>query len=287
MKYTKPATTYQEQITILKKRGLIIDDEARAIDILQNISYYRLSAYYLPFQSSSDTFKKEIHFDDIVALYEFDRHLRDLLWDAIESIEISIRTQITYHFGHTYGIFGYTEPSNFHKKFQHAEWLNKLNENIKRSHEVFIEHYHEKYAEEMNLPIWMISEIVPFGQLSQLFHGLQKKDKQAISHMRYKVDQLILVSWLHSLSYIRNLCAHHARIWNRILAIKPMIPRNEKVWSAMSNEKIFSILLVIKKLMSMSDEWVEWRENFIKLIDSSKNINLKAMGFPDNWKELL
>jgi abortive infection bacteriophage resistance protein len=287
MKYTKPATTYKEQINILKTRGLIVDNEARALDVLQNISYYRLSAYYLPFQLGRDAFKKGTHFDDIVALYEFDRHLRDMLWDAIESIEISVRTQITYHLAHTYGVFGYVNAQNFHKKFKHAEWMGKLAENINRSHEVFIKHYHEKYTEETNLPIWMVTEVAPFGQLSQLFHGLQKKDKQAIAHMKYALDQLLLTSWLHTLSYIRNLCAHHARVWNRTVSIKPMIPRNEQAWQKINNQKIFFVLLIIKKLMSMTEEWQEWQAGFIKLIDSNPAINLNAMGFPDDWKKQL
>jgi abortive infection bacteriophage resistance protein len=165
--------------------------------------------------------------------------------------------------------------------------MGKLAENINRSHEVFIKHYHEKYTEETNLPIWMVTEVVPFGQLSQLFHGLQKKDKQAIAHMRYALDQLLLTSWLHTLSYIRNLCAHHARVWNRTVSIKPMIPRNEQAWQKINNQKIFFVLLIIKKLMSMTEEWQEWQAGFIKLIDSNPAINLKAMGFPDDWKKQL
>jgi len=211
--------------------------------------------------------------------------LRDLLWDAIESIEISIRTQLTYHLAHKYGAFGYTDPGNFNSNFNHSEWLERLKENIERSREVFIKHYLAKYNEENNLPLWMATEVISFGQLSTLFSGLRKEDKQAISHEKYKLDQFVLSSWCHTLVYIRNLCAHHSRIWNRILAIKPAIPRKDKEWENINNKKIFSVLLITKKLMSMPEEWEEWRVGLLSMIDKFPSINIGSMGFPDNWRE--
>lgn len=285
MKYTKLPKNFEEQLTILKSRGLIANNKPKAIDVLQNISYYRLSAYFLPFQAQTDKFNKGTTLENVLMLYEFDRHLRDLLWDAIESIEISIRTQLTYHLAHKYGAFGYTDPGNFNSKFNHSEWIERLKENIERSREVFIKHYLAKYNEESNLPLWMATEVISFGQLSTLFSGLRKEDKQAISHEKYKLDQFVLSSWCHTLVYIRNLCAHHSRIWNRILAIKPAIPRKDKEWENINNKKIFSVLLIAKKLMSMPEEWEEWRVALLSMIDKFPSINIGAMGFPDNWRE--
>lgn len=285
MKYIKPPKNFEEQLTILKDRGLIVNNKSKGIDVLQNISYYRLSAYFLPFQSQTDKFNKGTTLENVLTLYEFDRHLRDLLWDAIESIEISIRTQLTYHLAHKYGAFGYTDPGNFNSKFNHSEWLERLKENIERSREVFIKHYLAKYNEENNLPLWMATEVISFGQLSTLFSGLRKEDKQAISHEKYKLDQFVLSSWCHTLVYIRNLCAHHNRIWNRILAIKPAIPRKDKEWENINNKKIFSVLLITKKLMSMPEEWEEWRVGLLSMIDKFPSINIGSMGFPDNWRE--
>ena len=286
MRYLKPAKTFQEQIDILKDRGLLIDDEPNASDILQNISYYRLSAYFLPFQSAHNIFKEKTNFLDIVRLYEFDRHLRDMLWDAIESIEVSVRTQITYHFAHTYGPFGYAQSINFHPSFKHAEWLSDLQENVNNSHETFVKSFREKYSEEEHLPLWMATEVMSFGKLSKFFLGLHKKDKQAISDIKYKLNQSVLTSWLHTLVYVRNLCAHYSRIWNRTLSIKPIIPRKEKEWEGINNQKIFCILLILKSLMSMAEEWQEWKEKFIQLIDSAPFVNLYSMGFPVDWRIL-
>ncbi len=284
MKYTKPPTTFKGQLQILKDRGLIVKDESKTIDILQNISYYRLSAYFIPFQSEVDKFNQNTTIDDVITLYEFDRHLRDLLWDAIESVEISVRTQVTYHLAHTYGAFGYRDSQNFNSKFDHSKWLEKLKKNVKASKEVFIKHFFERY-EEVSLPIWMATEILSFGQLSNLFYGLKKADKQSISREKYGLDQSIISSWIHTLVYIRNLCAHHSRIWNRILAIKPVIPRKDTEWNNINNKKIFSVLLVIKRLMCMSDEWEEWRASFLTMMGKFPNVNIKSMGFPDNWEE--
>ena len=131
----------------------------------------------------------------------------------------------------------------------------------------------------------MATEVISFGQLSTLFSGLRKEDKQAISHEKYKLDQFVLSSWCHTLVYIRNLCAHHSRIWNRILAIKPAIPRKDKEWENINNKKIFSVLLITKKLMSMPEEWEEWRVGLLSMIDKFPSINIGSMGFPDNWRE--
>lgn len=118
MKYTKPPLTYEQQVTLLKERGLIIDDEIRAERLLSHISYYRLSAYMLPFRKLDggnylDQFKEGTSWDDVYNLYLFDRKLRLLVFDAIERIEVSIRTQITYQLSHKYGSHWQTDASIF------------------------------------------------------------------------------------------------------------------------------------------------------------------------------
>lgn len=285
MKYTKPPITYHEQIKILVKRGLTIKDKPKAIEILNSISYYRLSAYYLPFQNKQDCFNKETQLEDIIDLYEFDRNLRLLLLEAIENVEVTLRTIITYNLAHKYGAFGYTHFKIFSPRFNHSNWMRKLKESINRSHEIFIKHFFNKYNSEKHLPIWMVTEIISIGQLSILLKGMQKSDIQNISHKQYNIDQKLLVSWIHTLVYVRNLCAHHSRIWNRTLSVFPKIPRVSKEWLGVNNKKIFSVFLILKNLITNQDKKKCILSNFKKLLKI--NINLTAMGFPIDWKERL
>ena len=112
MEYQKPPLTYNAQLDLLITRGLRVVDRVTALGYLRNISYYRLSAYYLPFKQNEE-FKPNTCVEDIINLYTFDRKLRLLVMDAIESIEIALRSQIIYHLSHTYGAFGYLNSNNF------------------------------------------------------------------------------------------------------------------------------------------------------------------------------
>lgn len=121
MKFNKSPTTFQEQIALLKNRGLIIKDSKKAIQNISRINCYRLSSYYPPFQEQKDVFKQGIFIEEIFILYDFDRKLRSLIFSAIENIEITLRTKIAYYFSHLYGPFAYIDPQNFHCDFKHEE----------------------------------------------------------------------------------------------------------------------------------------------------------------------
>ena len=105
VKYNKPPTTYEQQIQLLEQRGMLVPDKPSAQHYLSHINYYRLGAYWLPFEADHDnhSFQKGTNFDQVLDLYVFDRELRLLVMDAIERIEVSIRTQWAYHFSHKYG----------------------------------------------------------------------------------------------------------------------------------------------------------------------------------------
>lgn len=292
--YQKPALTFNDQLEHLKKRGLIINDHSHALLQLSTISYYRLSAYWYPFRlkdgngDSTNKFVEGTSFDDVISLYEFDRHLRLFVIDAIERVEVYLRTLITYHLGHSYGAFGHTDPNNFHPQFRHTEWLSKLEDEVKRSNDAFISHYKNKYSGFPTLPIWMLTEVMSLGSLSFCYLGLEHNDKKAISG-KLNLHHKRLADWLHKLTYIRNVCAHHSRLWNRELAIRPenssfpewkppITPRNDRV---------FYILLMLRYLLRTTnngDSWCKQCNALIEPIAAHDKWRL-AMGMPENWKE--
>lgn len=284
MEYKKPPLTYEAQLKLLIDRGLAVTDKDTALDCLTNVSYYRLSAYYLPFKQGED-FKPDTNFKNIVDLYTFDRKLRLLVMDAIEPIEIALRSQIIYHLSHAYGAFGYIDKKNFSYRFKHDEWLSHLNKLILDSTEKFITHYRKKYTSSVNIPLWMALELVSFGGLSRLFRGMHGSDQQVISK-KYDLQDTVLSSWLHTLVYVRNLCAHHARLWNRILTFKPKLPEKNKAWIGVSSLHIYAVLSIAQYLLREIDidTWSAWKNKLFTLLQEHPHIPIIRMGFPSDWK---
>ncbi|MFA5879172.1 MAG: Abi family protein [Candidatus Margulisiibacteriota bacterium] len=261
------------------------------LNTLTKINYYRLSAYLLPFKKDvSENFKKDTTFEQVYLIYEFDKKLRHLIADAIEDVEISFRTHITYHLSHTYNAFGYLDKTNFNPQFNHIKWLSILNDKLKYSKEVFIEHHRSSYDVSQGFPIWKAIEVTSFSMLSNLFWGLKNTDRQNISRNYYSHDQIIIKSWLFSLVYVRNLCAHHSRLWNRDLSISPKKPQKDIVWKSINPKdihKLFTLFLMLKVMLNSSDKFEEFRDQFKKLLLDYQKIDTAAMGFPRNWEDLL
>ena len=292
--YQKPAFTFEQQLDRLVDRGLIIDDRAYALSKLKTINYFRLSAYCYPFRirdehsNVTSNFIQDANFDEVIKLYEFDRHLRLLVIDAIERVEVYIRTLMTYHLGHTYGSFGHTDASNFHPRFDHPRWLEKIEEEATRSTDVFITHYKRKYSGFPTLPIWMSAEIMSLGSLSFGYAGLKNDDKRAISR-QLDLHHYKLKDWLHKLTYVRNVCAHHSRLWNRSLSIRPATARSRtrNQSTNLRNDRIFFILLILRNLLKKMDNGDQWRNQCTDLIEPiarEKRWRL-AMGLPEDWKK--
>ena len=264
--YTKSPLTFKQQLQQLKDRGLAIDDDKLALFHLKAISYYRLSAYWYPFRkieqdgTKSDYFVKGVHLNDVMILYEFDRRLRLLVMDAIERIEVQARSFFTYQMGHKYGMFGHTKASNFHPKFKHAPWLKNFEEETARTGDAFVTHYKNKYAGFPTLPIWIVTEVISLGGLSIGYKGSKHDDKKIISD-EFGLHHMCLGSLLHILTYIRNICSHHGRLWNKELSIRPRRIK-ENLWNPLvtpRNDRIFYVLLILRFLLRKANVSNEWK----------------------------
>lgn len=291
--YTKPAIPFLEQLNKLVARGLVIPDQAQALVKLESTGYYRLSGYCYPFRvrdahgQALNQFVPNTSWDQVITLYEFDRHLRLLVLDAIERVEVAIRTQLTYHFSCAHGAFGHTDAANFHPKFDHAAWLADAEKETDRSGDKFIDHYKFKYEGFPTIPLWMLTEVLSLGSLSRLYRGLNHGDKLPVSTY-FNTHHKRLADWLHTLTYIRNVCAHHSRLWNRELSIRPDKVK-DILWQPPStprNDRIFYVLLILRYLQFSSGNGYEWvNEVNILLSPISDSAQWRAaMGIPDNWQ---
>ena len=309
--YNKKPLSIKTQVAKLETRGLVIDDENLAGNYLSNISYYRLRAYTYPFQNNRDSeadhefIRKDIHFKDIIDLYCFDRRLRSLVFNAIEKIEVSIRTKIIQIYSESTGNSHWYEDESLFKDTSH--WVNgeevfaynslsnDISHEIDRSNEDFIKHYKSKYLIPETPPAWMALEVISFGTLSRLYELLNKDDNKKTIAKQFGLNKIdILENWMHALSNLRNCCAHHSRIWNRRLVVSILLPTNadylfldRDTIAKTKQNKLFAYLCCVKYILDIISPNNDFHKNLKALIaDGGRLLSLKDMGFPDNWNYL-
>ncbi len=293
MKYTKPTLTINQQIEKLKSRGLKFANEEKALSYLSNISYYRLRAYTYPFQDNNNPdhpFTKEISFEQIIQLYIFDRKLRIIVFDAIEKIEIAMRTQIIYQYALKYGSHWYINPDLYRNPVYFANHIDSLQKEIDRSHETFISHYKHKYTTPAEPPCWMSLEVSSMGLLSKIFQNL-KKDQEKITITKYfgLNDVAILENWMLCISTIRNICAHHSRLWNRRFTSLPKLPSNPVYAFINQNNfysnKLYASLCCMEYILKIISPENGFGKQLKDLMSKCPLAQHKEMGFPDKWQE--
>lgn len=302
MKYTKPALSFDDQLDQLARRGMTIPNRAKAQQHLEHISYYRLSGYWLPFEATAPTaagrchtFSSGITFDMVVDLYVFDRKLRLMVMEAIERIEVSLRTRWSHELATTYDPHAFLNSSRFKDPIRHAEDLVKLNRDIRGSKEVFIESYRKKYKEPELPPSWMACEVMTMGALSRWYQNLmdgslKKRVAQGLGIKTVDVFESIL----HHLTVVRNICAHHGRLWNRRLVVifeqphslnarmvpHPTSPQDPSV----EHRYLFNTLVLLDGLMMHITTGSSWTRRLTELLTQSPTVDPKSMGFPSTWK---
>jgi abortive infection bacteriophage resistance protein len=288
MRYTKLALSFPQQIALLESRDLIIPDHAAAMAALGNVSYYRLSAYFKPFiMPQSEKFAAGTTFQQIWDLYAFDRELRFLFREPLECIELHFRTRITYELAMRGGAFAHTRADLFVPEFDHVEFLRVQGDVERKTTVQFAKHFRSKYHEEPRLPVWMATELMSFGTLSWLFPSLREDVQRAISKT-FGVDRAVIKTWLECLAYIRNVCAHHSRLWNKELAIRPVIPRERSRWPypLHDNKRCYVIILLLQDMLSRIDPGHEWKRTFAAFLSKRTEMELTGIQAPKEWKTI-
>jgi len=293
MNYTKPPLSIPDQISKLKGRGLVFNDDTKAAHYLSNISYYRLRAYTYPFQDNTNlnhAFIEQVSFDEIIELYVFDRRLRLLVFNALEKIEIALRTKIIYEFSLTHGSHWYEDVSLYRNQTRFFHEINSLYEEIDRSNETFIQHYKDNYTNPVNPPAWMSLEVASMGTLSKLFTNLKKgNEKRKVTEAFGLRNPEILESWMHTFANLRNICAHHGRLWNRRFTIHPQIPYNT-IYPFLRNQniypnKLYATLCCITYISVIISPNNSFNTCLKELLNSCPLVELHEMGFPADWKD--
>lgn len=284
--FTKPALDNRKLLYYLSsEKGLNIPDTDFANRCLDYIGYYRLKIYMRAFDQKNKKFTDGTTFNQIVAVYNFDRKLRLILSDAIERIEVSLRAQIVNSMSLIGTPHFYYNEDYFDKKTSIAT-IRKIGE---QSNHLSIRHYKDNYHKPYLPPIWCLTEASTFGQLSTIFADLKREYRKEIAR-KFNLDEKICVSWFRCLSTLRNICAHHGRLWNADLLIDmPMIAK-DYADEMKENKKLFSRIFIICFLLKTIDPDKDdrWAEKLSYIIDERPpDAALETLGFPAKWKEII
>jgi abortive infection bacteriophage resistance protein len=289
----KPPKTILEQIALLQSRAMQFKDINDAPHFLLNISYYRLKGYWWELQDDkvNHHFAPNSYFEDVIDVYNFDRHFRLIVFNAIEHIEIALRTKLIYHLSQGYGAYWYLNPSIFQEPKRFTSFVGKINMDMSNSSEEFIVKHFDNHPNEFP-ESWKALEVLTLGTLSKLYSNLkhQLPEKNKIASEFGLNNQKYLVSWLLTITVLRNIIAHHSRLWNRVIinkydwppsSAKPIlsyIPDNYQ------RRKIFPILSAIIYMNNKISPGNHIKQELLNLFIKFPNIQLSKMGFPANWK---
>ncbi|MEO6562315.1 MAG: Abi family protein [Nitrosospira sp.] len=299
MQYNKPPLRVMDQIALLKQRGMIFPDVGDAQQALAHINYYRLRPYWLPFedftrsakdQDGQHLFQTNTSFGTVLVYYAFDQRLKLLLMDAIERVEVSLRTHWAHELALRYGSHAYLKDKLFSNIERHSRCLAWLQDEVSRSHETFIRHYLDTYSHPKLPPIWAVCEVMSLGQLSQWLSNLKHRiDRQAIVHS-LGFDERIICTFAHHLATVRNLCAHHSRVWNRKFTVRMKLPQqgvaSANYFNSEESQKVYNTLLMLTLLLNQISPGSTWKARVLKLIATMPAGTTAAMGYPEDWMNM-
>jgi abortive infection bacteriophage resistance protein len=318
MLYSKPSLSFENQADLLIRRGLIAN-RAELIARLRAVNYYRLSGYLFPYRQRDsrgktiDDFVPGTTLDEVWRRYNFDRRLRMIILDSIERIEVAVRTRLVYHFVARHGPFGHLVESNlpgFKKRTvvrhcwrnicslvhlrglemtSYESWLRKLTNEKERASDGFVKHFKASYGDNHSfLPLWMACELMTCETTLQLLNGVEDAVLKDVASSFNFPDQQLL-SWTKAIFALRNSCAHHARIWNRVFGAKPSIPGKNKypAWhqpTTFAADRAGMMLTVCYVWLGAVTTTSQWRSRLFALFDDFPEIPVSDMGMPANWR---
>lgn len=288
--FVKRYTSPEELVALLRGRGLGIADARKAAHYLAHIGYYRLSAYMYPLLAQPKAlhrYKPGVTFRRVMTLYRFDKKLRLLLFNEIEKIEVAVRAAIVSRGCEATGDpFWLTDARHFADRQRFGRTLHMIGDELGRSREEFIAHYRETYSEPYP-PAWITAEILPFGVLTNIYANLRDRKIKKRVAQSFGLQAAPFESWLTIVGLTRNICCHHARLWNRQNTLRPTLPaRPAEPWIALPTDtlRIYFNICIIKYLLSTVSPGNDMGDKLRALLAAFPDVDPAAMGFPGGWE---
>ena len=288
----KDFKTIEEQLEILRSRGLTINDEVKAKDFLLHNNYYRISGYSLTLRKN-DIFSKSATFQNIVDIYNFDYELRHIILKYIEIIEVQMKSVFAYEFTKVHGPTGYLDDSFFTNKTKHKEIIDKANQqkNQRLPHEAYLKHFVNDLQED--IPLWAYVDLLTISDISFLYSISEQSLKDTVARtfgLNMNRGSAILGGYMHSMTIIRNLCAHGSRIYNRLFEQKPSLNKKEKALlitnenGEIDNSHFYGFLLIMRRMLP-ADTFKEMKDSIVALTQKYPFVRMDYYGFRNDWQQ--
>ena len=299
MEFTKTPSNIFEQIELIKLKGISIEDDAFARRVLTHVYYHRLQAYCFPYEIvGRENIDKSSHslifgksFKHVFKLYTFDRSLRLLLLEAIEIVEIALRAHFVQVLAEKYGPHAYLKPDIFYRQDIYANCIANLDKQLLRNNEALVNNCRANYKKPPYPPIWAVSELLTLGGLSRWLENIKKRqDRQAVAQ-KLNLDEVVARSFSHHLTHVRNICAHHGRIWNRKFTLTMRLPINPVSLSSQFNKnrfdqrKVFNTLVVLCWCVKTIDPETTWPARLKALLKTRSDKELESIGVVNGWAD--
>lgn len=292
----KAFKTIDEQIAILKERGLSIPDDTMddaKLFLIKN-NYYRISGYSLTLRNH-DVFYPNASFQNIMDIYNYDRELRNVLLWAIELIEVNIKSRYAYFFSKKHGGLGYMNSSHYSNFNKYIYIINRANASIKKrlDQEAYLQHYVKDLKEP--IPLWAYVDLFTISDISVLYSISDEEIKKEIAKeygLTHNKASQVLSNYLHGLTIVRNLCAHDSRLFNRLFITKPDLNKkeigilNKDANGNPDNNKLFGYILIIKRLLT-DDEFSTFKTKIIDLCRKYPFVDMRYYGFCNEWENMI
>ena len=286
--------TVEEQLDILRSRGLTIHDEAQALDFLLRNNYYRISGCSLTLRKN-DVFSKSATFQNIIDIYHFDHELRHILLQYLEVIEVQMKSIYAYEFTKVHGPTGYLDETFFTNKIKHQEIISKADQQKTQRlpHEAYLKHFVNDLQQD--IPLWAYVDLLTISDISFLYSISEQPIKDSVAHsfgLTMNKGAVILGSYMHSMTIIRNLCAHGSRIYNRLFEQKPSLNKKEKALlrknsnGEIDNAHFYGFLLVMKRILP-ADKFNEMKDSIVSLTRKYPFVRMDYYGFRSDWQQKL
>lgn len=280
---TKPFLTLDQQIGLFKSRGLIIENEDNAKDILRRTNYYRLSGYSLTLKTD-DVFHDGESFDHLYEIYRFDDAFRKIILNYSLNVEIAFRSYIAYEHSRKYGPLGYMDANCFENAFFHSLFIDGLTEDVRQSDDIFI--HHHKVDRGAVFPIWVAIECSTFGEVSKLYKNLKPDDRMLIARTNYDVSREYVENWLQAIVIGRNIAAHGGRFYNRPLrSVKIKLPG--KLKSTIRSDSAFALIYAIYKLQPTKALATRMIKDLTHIINRYPGADIGQLGLFKGWDKIL
>jgi hypothetical protein len=311
----KPFKSVDDQIAILQDRGMEICDDEFARRALREIGYYRLSGYSYPYRAVqaetgllSDNFIEGTTIEKVVKLYRFDQELRAVTGLQLAKIEIVLRVMISHELGrvdpyihlspHKLGKKAW-DKANARSTEQYAMWLEKYSIAVVLSNDDSVVHYKKKY--DAILPVWVAVHVLDWGSLRMLYDFARDEQRIAVAN-QLNISESQFSSWLLCLNDVRNVCAHHGRLYSRTFPKSPMLTGEDHELGFLrrfvlddakegnrkeKKGKCFAQFTIIQYLLSkMNLEGINDLPHLLHKFPEVSPVSVKDLGVPENWEEL-